>query len=79
MFKVNQHSGARPVDASLQLTKLVCSEGDELLVVLGWRGEAQAVDERAAAAYNAMSLEEECMMMGSFAFWAVWSCLILTG
>lgn len=30
MFKANQHAGARPVDTSLQLTALVCSDGDEL-------------------------------------------------
>lgn len=66
MLRSNQQAGARPVDTLLQLTALVCSGEDEVLVALVWRGEAEVVDERIAAAASARSLEEDCMTVDVF-------------
>ena len=69
MLRVNQQVGDRPVDGSVQLMVLFWRGNEEVVEVeVGFRGEAEVVVERsaAAAAASARSLGEECMVVDGF-------------
>ncbi len=65
MLRANQQVGDTPVETSVQLTGVVGRGEDEVVVGLGLRGEAEAVDEseRKVAPARARSLGEGCMVV----------------